>query len=373
MVQVYPFLLLNGLISHGSEPEPSALNHSDCVGTWTAGVLSARIQMEVRYDGKVTWATSSGNPLSGGFSEPNFVGGSWSIGISSDFPAIRIVLDTPGDGPTHLLFRRVDDFLIHVSEEGEAMESEDGQLIFRRDSDGAAAWFLETCLPYYYLNPDPKSFLPAVKALNSDGMLKGDKPSLDLVGLFSQILAQNPEQVEAWMMVIDRMDTKPFWDQALYLSGTDAGKKILLNELEDKGWKTNLKIQKGPPEIDNMAPVAPWVLDLNWGAFLASGNPDFVRNCIRAFNLVEYEQDLAKWETSDKTEEDSQRANLGGAFQAARWSVHSRCIQHSKVLLLCEELLDSGQLTPSEASTLSEILASPSIQVAKSIYKALAR
>ena len=225
---------------------------------------------------------------------------------------------------------------------------------------------------YYYLNPRPSKFPVAANRMHDEGVLEQPRHVIaDLRMLMAATLGRNPDQVTAWMSLIDRSTHKEFWDDVLYYSNTIAGTDILLKEGRGKGSRWERFIKKGAPVPYEINPESADTVDLNWGYFFATGDTRSIRNIIGALKYAEYLPAVEAWQSSKKSKSDARRFNLGAAFQSAIWSVQSNCTQHRKVLEYCDQLLTSGKLHKDERIHLQAILQSREVNQARNHYAML--
>ena len=208
----------------------------------------------------------------------------------------------------------------------------------------------EQWMTFYYKNPQPEGLPEEVRQLSRAGQIKNStQPPIS--AFLSQIMAQNPKRIAAWMASLDDL---PVADKkALYLaiaySHTAEGAKFF----EEKGLK---EYQTQAPEILEMEVNNPETLDMLWGYFMATGKEAPIRRIVSAFNLSPYAGALERYITSKKTEADKKAASLDVALQAACWSLRSNCKEHPRVREICDALLAGNSLNPVEHKWLAVIL-----------------
>ena len=210
----------------------------------------------------------------------------------------------------------------------------------------------ERWLQTYYQSPQPERFVEEVHDLSRRGLLAKPNNRPPMIGFLSQVLAQNPQKITAWMTALDDLPAaeKAILQNALWHSGRPEGVRYL--ESKDlQEYRAKL-----PPDILTLEITSPEPLDMLWGYFLATGKEAPVRRIISAFNLAPYAGSLAKYNTSPKTEQDKKVALLDATLQAATMSLRSMCKQHARVQEICENLLQNSTLNGLERQGLLTLL-----------------
>lgn len=135
----------------------------------------------------------------------------------------------------------------------------------------AQAW-LET----YYQNPQPNRLPAAVAELSSSGYFeqKGHIPLA--IGFLSTVFAQNPNRVDEWLFAMDDLpvSTQRLVACALWQSGNPKGADLLANLAEDSSIRRkvlNLAASRSLA-VENTPVLSTQSMNLQWGAFLASGS-----------------------------------------------------------------------------------------------------
>jgi TonB family protein len=133
-------------------------------------------------------------------------------------------------------------------------------------------------MQHYYLRPEPELIAGLVDALHPSGYLERENAISPLVAYFSEVFAANPDRLSQWQVRIQKQDekTKAALERALSLS---KGGGIL--KLEGHAAPLN---------------------DMYWGAFFASGNPDFIRKLIDQLHYVDERDDFSLFMTGVSAE-----------------------------------------------------------------------
>jgi len=130
---------------------------------------------------------------------------------------------------------------------------------------------------YYYQNPQPELVSRAIASLGSNKLLENnDRPisrqflqrADTCVGFFAAVFAANPERVQVWQSQISKSG----------LGGQTRG--LLLRALQLTQPGAILAIGQDVRRSQNPS-------DVFWGAFMASGDPVYVRKIVDRFELVD--------------------------------------------------------------------------------------
>jgi hypothetical protein len=329
-------------------------------GSWTGSQMSARFILELEENMNATLTGISAQILRNAFFEPALSHGTYEVIEGESAAELSLIVDN-----RKAVYRCFLEDRTHLK----CFVGTEDAIEFTKIDDAEFDWSLWGT--YYYLNPLPEKFTRAAIAMAKSGVLDQARHTIaDLRMLMSSVMAQNPGRIGEWMREVDRDAHKTFWDDVLYYSRTKEGTDILLEEGKKKGRRFARFVEQGAPIAHEIDPEGADTIDLNWGYFFATGDTRAVHNVIRAFAHAEYEPFIEAWENSKKTRKDAKNYNLGAAYRAARWSIHANCTQHSRVLRFCDDLLQSGNVTPAESTTLSSILSSADVEMARRHYDA---
>lgn len=210
----------------------------------------------------------------------------------------------------------------------------------------------EQWMTFYYKNPQPERFPEEVRKMSQSGMLQNKNAQPPCSIFLSQIMAQNPEKIAAWMTALNDLpeaDKKQVLYPAIVHSLTTEGAGFL----KEKGLK---EYEVKVPNVLEMEVNNPAILDMLWGYFMATGKAEPIRRIVMAFNLSPYAGALDKYKTSQKTEEDKKAAYLDVTLKAACWSLQSNCKKHPRVREICEAFLAGNNLNPMERRWLDTML-----------------
>lgn len=120
----------------------------------------------------------------------------------------------------------------------------------------------------YYLRPQPELIAGLIDALHPAGYLEKETGIPPLVAFFSEVFSANPDRLSQWQVRIQKQDeqTKAALERALSLSKAGGVLKL-------EGHSAQLN-------------------DMYWGAFFASGNPDYLRRLVDQLHYVDDRNDF---------------------------------------------------------------------------------
>lgn len=143
----------------------------------------------------------------------------------------------------------------------------------------AQAW-LET----YYLNPQPAELGRAVRALSREGYFEKPGRTAIGIGFLSTVFAQNPERVDGWLAELSGLPLAHhrLVAAALWQAGNPIGTQMLrsLGETSEVGYEVQRLADKQATAVVDTPVLSPSSMNLQWGAFLATGNERHVVNIL---------------------------------------------------------------------------------------------
>jgi hypothetical protein len=152
-----------------------------------------------------------------------------------------------------------------------------------------------------------------------------DYPSwnVTLPPFYGEIFKRNEDRIDEWIGKIDSLSDKNskevFWI-ALWHSNTSKGKKYLEEKLpQSTGGEKELighLLSEKPPNLQTLNPRLPKDNDMLWMAFLATGDPIYVENIIKAAIRYNYRDALLEFM----------------AAGTAKWSLASNAQKHEIVM-----------------------------------------
>lgn len=204
----------------------------------------------------------------------------------------------------------------------------------------------------YYENPAVDDFSHKIRSLLEAEEQDKSEYNPELVGFISQVMAQNPTKVKAWLVDFERLSdtSRTTVLVAAWFSGTEQSRAYF----KERGLEQYL--QTKPTNLLNIKVQTPDTLDLLWGMFAASGDVAPIERIISSFELAKYKGSLNKYKYESQTEQTLQNAYMEATYQAAVWSLEERCKQQPRLLSLCEKIYSEKKLTKSEQEGLQQIL-----------------
>jgi hypothetical protein len=178
-------------------------------------------------------------------------------------------------------------------------------------------------LQNYYRVPQPDQVVPAVYALSQDGYFEGAGQPAIAIGFLSSVFAQNPDRVGEWMYAFRNLPAahQRLVAAALWYSGVPAGERELrlAARQAEPGVRAELELllARGPVAVAQTPVLSDSSLNLQWGAFLATGEPQHIVNALAALGSA-----------------DSQLST------AVRFALAEKAAAHPRVYEICQSQLD---------------------------------
>ena len=178
-------------------------------------------------------------------------------------------------------------------------------------------------LTYYYLNPQPKFTMDAIKIFSEQKALLRQKSLAPIGAFLSRVFEKNPDLVNNYINEFTRYSEqeRKVFIFAIYYSNIHD--KFYYIEKLSKTEKEKLMLQRMKTmkfmKIVDMNVISPITLDQHWGGFMASGDEVHIYRIIQALEYVD--------------SKDGRKIMTGSA---AKWSLISNAVQHKKVLEICK-------------------------------------
>jgi hypothetical protein len=177
---------------------------------------------------------------------------------------------------------------------------------------------------FYYLHPSPEKVSQAVLAMHKMGYLQKETSGAPITSFLSLIFRSTPSAIETTLTGFSSYSPteQQVLLRALWLADTDQSKMILQKLVV--GNENSDLLKSAPPKIERIPVESPDVLDMLWGAFMATGDEKYV---LPVISVLPYS--TAKGNIP--------RLLVGGS---ARWSLTSNAIQHKRVFDICNTQLE---------------------------------
>jgi len=215
--------------------------------------------------------------------------------------------------------------------------------------DKGAAEELEQWFTYYYKIPHSDHDIENIEKMFQSGFFDRPNSVPPLIMFLAEFFRQNESAIPAWEKTLHEIPQNEHFYllHALRQANTPNALKVLENwppqPGDDKAEQTIEKIKESSIIDLKKAPItSPSMLDMLWGTFLASGNPEYVERIINVLAL-----------SPDSDEKDS-RVNSMLLVGAAKWSLSSNAFQHEVVYKTCQKFTESDNQNIKKA--ISEVL-----------------
>jgi hypothetical protein len=175
----------------------------------------------------------------------------------------------------------------------------------------------------YYQNPRPAEFARNVHLLSQAGYFEQAGQPAQAIGFFSQVFAKNPEFVNFWMAETRSLPEKHqrILASALWLSGNPRGEALIRRQMTgvSEAVRTDLAalLAKKPSAGADTPVDSRAAMDLQWGAFLATGSELHITNILASLG-----------------------SGQRGIAESARLSLALNAAEHPRVLEICRAQLD---------------------------------
>jgi len=176
----------------------------------------------------------------------------------------------------------------------------------------------------YYRTPQPDQVAPAVIALSQAGAFKGAGQPATAIGFLSEVFSRNPERVAGWLESFRNLPERDrrMVTAALWYSGLAEGDRELRQAAAgtvDPELRADLDslLASAPVAIAQSPVLSESSLNLQWGAFLATGDSRHIVQALAA---------LGSSET--------------GLSAAARTSLAKKAASHPRVYEICQAELN---------------------------------
>src|SRR5688572_28401777 len=150
-------------------------------------------------------------------------------------------------------------------------------------AESAAQMWLET----YYVNPRPAELAANVQALSREGFFAKPGNTAVGIGFLSTVFAQNPTRVEKWLNEMRGLPARErrLIAAALWQAGHPLGSELLRDVDRNSSVREEvLRVANTPAQLVADTPVrSPSSMNLQWGAFLASGDE---RHIVRVLDAI---------------------------------------------------------------------------------------
>jgi hypothetical protein len=188
---------------------------------------------------------------------------------------------------------------------------------FAARADVSAQAWLET----YYLNPQPTELTRNLAALSREGYFEKAGHTAIAIGFLSTVFAENPDQVEGWLLELRDLPAshQRLLASAVWQAGLPFGADLLRAQAKHSPLRAEIEKMASSPSVAvrHTQVHSPSSMNLQWGAFLASGDPRYIVNVLDAIGT-----------------------DQPGLDSAARVALAQNAAAHPRVLEICRAQLD---------------------------------
>ena len=175
---------------------------------------------------------------------------------------------------------------------------------------------------HYYENPRPADLMPNVYELSRSGYFETVGQPAVSIGFFSAIFAENPQNVNYWLNESRNLPDshRRILVAAAWKAGHPTGARMLreMSAGDDAALRAEIRglLAAGTAPIENTPVLSTASMNLQWGAFLATGNEQNIVNVLAALG-----------------------SNQAGLASSARFTLAQNAAAHPRVLEICREQL----------------------------------
>jgi hypothetical protein len=171
----------------------------------------------------------------------------------------------------------------------------------------------------YYENQRPDDLLPAVYSLSSSGYFESAGQPATAIGFFSTVFAQNPQNVTRWLAETKGLPQahRRILAAAAWQAGHPAGARLMRELGGEQNDDVRALLSSGPKPVVESPVRSASSMNLQWGAFLASGDERHIVNVLVALG-----------------------SNAPGLATSARYTLAQNAAAHPRVLDICRAQLD---------------------------------
>lgn len=185
----------------------------------------------------------------------------------------------------------------------------------------ADAGFGRQWMDHYSQNPQPQELISAVLSLDQDGYFQSAAQRDSAIGFLSVVLRQNPNEVAFWLRTSNRVlseQPRRILAAAAWFAGRpEAGPQLQKIAFASERAEIDRLVADGRQADIAAIPVSSEpAMNLQFGAYLASGDQRYIGNIFAAFG-----------------------SNEPGLTNAARYTLARNAVEYPRVLEACRSEL----------------------------------
>lgn len=176
-----------------------------------------------------------------------------------------------------------------------------------------------TWLNHYYAEPQPELLVKRVFVLSRMGYFEQEGQAAQALGFFASIFARHPDKLAGWFREFRALPAahRRLLASAAWLSGSRKGEAFLRGAPGVAPAALDDLLSHQPTPLAETEVLSVSSMNLQWGAFLASGDARHLRQILAAIG-----------------------SKTPGIAQSARLSLALNASQHPRVLEICRAELD---------------------------------
>ena len=177
----------------------------------------------------------------------------------------------------------------------------------------------EAWLNHYYENPQPERFVTSIYELSRGGYFEQPGHIALAIGFIGSLFAQNPERIDEWVMQCRGLPRahQRLMASALWYSGSHKGVEYLRAYVRvvDQEMRADIEQLLGTkPDLLECEVRSASSMNLQWGAFLATGEAGHITKLLAALGSAE-----------------------PGLSAAVRLSLAEKAMVHERVYQICQD------------------------------------
>lgn len=175
----------------------------------------------------------------------------------------------------------------------------------------------------YYQNPRPDDLVSSVYGLSRSGYFESVGQPAIAIGFFTTVFAQNPQRVNFWLAQTSALPSahRRILAAAAWKSGSATGARMMqeMSAFDDAELRNEIRqlLANGSEPVGATPVLSASSMNLQWGAFLASGQEVHIVNVLAALG-----------------------SNEPGLASSARFALAQNAAAHPRVLDICRTQLD---------------------------------
>lgn len=175
----------------------------------------------------------------------------------------------------------------------------------------------------YYQNPRPDDLLTAVHSLSRSGYFESVGQPAIAIGFFTTVFAQNPQKVNFWLAQTNSLPAshRRILAAAAWKSGNVTGGRMMreMAASQEPALRDEVRqlLLSGSEPVGNTPVISASSMNLQWGAFLASGNELHIVNVLTALG-----------------------SDVPALASSARFALAQNAAAHPRVADICRSQLD---------------------------------